>query len=110
MVPISAFIAWAYSVQPYLLGRAIDTEESSGLTNTARSYQGGFLGMRAFLSMLNPRETVEGIIFAFHMITESHETPRTSNFDHDLDYTYHSNSGIVRNNQSGYQVLDGENR
>lgn len=110
MVPISAFIAWAYSVQPYLLGRSVDIEGSSGHADIPRSYQGGFLGIRAFLAMLNPRETVEGIIFAFYMITKSDEPSISSDFGHDLDHTYHSNSGIIRNNPSGYQALDGENR
>ncbi|KAL7919637.1 organic solute transporter Ostalpha domain-containing protein [Trichoderma austrokoningii] len=110
MVPISAFIAWAYSVQPYLLGRGADTERLSGPTDIPKSYQGGFLGVRAFLAMLNPRETVEGIVFAFSMITELHEPSRSSDFGHDMDYTYHSNSGIMRNNRSRYQALDRENR
>lgn len=111
MVPISAFIAWAYSVQPYLLGRGADIEGSSERADIPRSYQGGFLGIRAFLAMLNPRETIEGIIFAFYMIiTKSHEPSSSSDLGHDLDHTCHSNSGIIRNNPSGYQALDGENR
>ncbi|KAL6904752.1 organic solute transporter Ostalpha domain-containing protein [Trichoderma evansii] len=110
MVPISAFMAWAYSVQPYLLGRGADIEESSGRKDILRSYQGGFLGVRAFLAMLNPRETVEGIVFAFYMITESHEASSAAELGHDMDHTYRSNSGIMRNNQSGYQALYGENR
>ncbi|KAK1255080.1 hypothetical protein MKX08_009075 [Trichoderma sp. CBMAI-0020] len=109
MVPISVFIAWAYSVQPYSLARA-DIEGASGHTDIPRSYQGGFLGIRAFLAMLNPRETVEGIVFAFYMITKSHKPSSPPDFGHDLDHTYHSNNGIVRNNTSGYQALDGENR
>lgn len=110
MVPISVFLSWAYSVQPYLLGRGTDIEVSSGRAEISRSYQGGFFGVRAFLAMLNPRETVEGIIFAFYMITKSREPSGASDFNHEMDHTYHSNSGIIRNNQSGYQALDGENR
>lgn len=107
MVPISAFIAWAYSVQPYLLGRGADIERSGGYADIPRSYQGGFLGVRAFLTMLNPRETVEGIIFAFYMLTESHKPSNSSDFGLDLDHTYHSNSGIIRNNAFRYQAVDG---
>jgi hypothetical protein len=103
-------MAWAYSVQPYLLGRSADIEGSSGYADIPRTYQGGLLGVRAFLAMLNPRETAEGILFAFYMITKSHEPSKSSDFGHDLDHTYHSHSGIIRNNTSGYQALDGENR
>lgn len=110
MVPISAFMAWAYSVQPYLLGRGADTEALSGRKDIIISYQGGFFGVRAFLAMLNPRETVEGVIFAFYMITEVREPSNASELGHDLDHTYRSNSGRMLNNQSGYQALDGENR
>ncbi|KAL7928272.1 organic solute transporter Ostalpha domain-containing protein [Trichoderma chlorosporum] len=109
MVPISAFITWAYFVQPYLLGRGTDIERSSGYANIPRAYQGGVLGARAFLAMLNPRETVEGIIFAFYMITKSHEPSSSSDVSYDLDYAYHSNSGIIRK-ITGYQALDRENR
>lgn len=110
MVPISVFLAWAYSVQPYLLGRVADMEDSSGRAAIPRSYQGGFLGVRAFLAMLNPKETVEGIILAFYMVTKLNEPSSASDFGHDLDHTYHSNTGMMRNHQSGYQALDGENR
>ncbi|KAH8129881.1 hypothetical protein FP744_10006883 [Trichoderma asperellum] len=110
MVPISVFLAWAYSVQPYLLGRVADMEDSSGRAAIPRSYQGGFLGVRAFLAMLNPKETVEGIILAFYMVTKLNEPSSASDFGHDLDHTYHSNTGMMQNHQSGYQALDGENR
>lgn len=110
MVPISAFMAWAYSARPYILGRGADIEGSSGYADIPRSYQGGPFGVRAFLAMLNPRETVEGIIFAFYMFTESNEPSSSPDFGHDLDHTYHSNGGMMRRNTSGYQALEGENR
>ena len=34
------------------------------------SYQGGFLGVRAFLAMINPTETLQAIGFAFTMATD----------------------------------------
>lgn len=71
MVPISLLLVWAYSVQPYLIKRSqTHVMEAGGPTALPRSYQGGFLGIRAFLAMFNPMETLEAIAFAFKMATE----------------------------------------
>lgn len=68
MVFISVFLAWAYSVRPYLIKnfRGSSVEAVQVLT----SYQGGILGVRAFLAIMNPMETINGILFAFQLLVD----------------------------------------
>lgn len=69
MVPICVLVAWAYPISPYLLPSSslLGDSESSGFSI---SYAGGFLGWRAFLGMMNPSDTINGIIFAAKLITK----------------------------------------
>lgn len=71
MVPISVFLAWAYSVRPYIIREAqMHVSELGGRQEIPRSYQGGPLGIYAFLEFLSPIETLEAIMFTFTMENE----------------------------------------
>lgn len=71
MVPISVFLAWAYSVRPYVFREAqMHVSEIGGRQEIPRSYQGGPLGIYAFLEFLSPMETLEAIVFTFTMENE----------------------------------------
>jgi hypothetical protein len=68
MVPISLLLIWAYPVGPYKYGQSGEAcERQSGERNT-RSYQGGFLGVRAFIAVANPMETIKGVALAFELL------------------------------------------
>ncbi|KFX89728.1 hypothetical protein O988_08534 [Pseudogymnoascus sp. VKM F-3808] len=68
MVPISLLLIWAYPVGPYKYGPSGEAcERQSGDRNT-RSYQGGFLGVRAFIAVVNPIETIKGVALAFELL------------------------------------------
>ncbi|KAH8665420.1 organic solute transporter Ostalpha-domain-containing protein [Ilyonectria robusta] len=57
MVPLSLFFLYAYSWNPYLLHNVqIETQDQSC------RYHGGFLGVRAWVSILNPKEIFDAIM------------------------------------------------
>jgi len=64
MVPLSLFFVWAYHWGTYSKSRKADDESDSAVPH----YQGGFLGRRAFLEMLNPSGLFRGIIHAFRLV------------------------------------------
>ena len=66
MVFISVLLAWAYSAKPYLTQNRRGVEDA----RAPKSYQGGFLGIRAFLAAMNPMETIQGILFAVRLILD----------------------------------------
>ncbi|KFY28375.1 hypothetical protein V491_00498 [Pseudogymnoascus sp. VKM F-3775] len=66
MVPISLLMVWAYPVSPYRMRPST----SRNFEGVPTSYQGGFLGIRAFLSMVNPSDTIEGAAFAIKLLTK----------------------------------------
>lgn len=67
MVPISFIIMWAYPVTPYLLSQSTARRSERGETHeyAPTSYQGGALGIHAFLAMLNPVDIIKAIAAAF---------------------------------------------
>lgn len=86
-VPFSVFFHFAYDVKPYYLENTAnhmplaqaDLESGSVSPNGKRapyttvgaagtSYQGGFLGIWAWLGMLNPSELISGFVFGFTML------------------------------------------
>jgi hypothetical protein len=72
MVPLSAFVVYAYPSSPYAIGErgsASDSELASVPVYTP-SYQGGALGHRAFAAMLSPTEIFAAIKFSFTMVKE----------------------------------------
>lgn len=99
-VPFSLFFHYAYPVTPYYLenvnrnlplahrqdheayplrqsdegsgpGKVRNHENVPVITSTAgSSYQGGFLGYRAWLGMLNPSELISGFVFGFTMLNK----------------------------------------
>lgn len=68
MVPLSIFFVYAYSWNPYTL-RNVATG-----TQTSQGYQGA---IRAFMQMLNPKEIVDAIVFAFTMNSEKSRMARS---------------------------------
>lgn len=92
-VPFSIFFHIAYKVEPYYLenvnrnGPIAHNDVEAGSTNLSErsgpegpyvsistagtSYQGGFLGIRAWLGMLNPSELISGFIFGLTMLDKA---------------------------------------
>lgn len=64
LVPFSVFFHYAYSVGPYIVDRHRGPERGE---SRYLDYQGGFLGVRAFLGMVNPSEILGAIAFMFTM-------------------------------------------
>ncbi|OBT56755.1 hypothetical protein VE04_03929 [Pseudogymnoascus sp. 24MN13] len=68
MVPISLLVIWAYPVAPYKYGPAGEACEREPGETYPRTYQGGFLGVRAFMDVVNPVETATGVVIAFQLL------------------------------------------
>ncbi|OBT79627.1 hypothetical protein VF21_01365 [Pseudogymnoascus sp. 05NY08] len=68
MVPISLLVIWAYPVAPYKYGPAGEACEREPGETYPRTYQGGFLGVRAFIDVVNPVETAKGVVIAFQLL------------------------------------------
>ncbi|PYH40715.1 OSTA/TMEM184 family protein [Aspergillus saccharolyticus JOP 1030-1] len=73
MVPFALFFHYAYSVRPYIIRRTLPAMEASvnpaySAVSDERRYQGGPLGVRAWLAMLDLREIAGAIRFAFTMV------------------------------------------
>ena len=89
-VPFSVFFHYAYDVKPYYLENTanhmplaqtdLETGSGSGSPNkpgpytnvgaAGSSYQGGPLGIWAWLGMLNPSELISGFVFGFTMLSK----------------------------------------
>lgn len=68
MVPFSIFFHYAYDVGPYIIGRRRHHPEHGATSQYyPQHYQGGFLGIRAFAGMMDPRELLGAIGFVFKM-------------------------------------------
>ena len=69
MVPICLLMVYSYPLTPYIHQRDTQAVEAgiAGQDIFARSYQGGPFGVWAWLAMLDPRETIEGFMFAFRI-------------------------------------------
>lgn len=70
MVPFSIFFHYAYDVGPYIIGHRQHHPAEGGhfsQGNYPQHYQGGFLGIRAFAGMMDPRELLGAIGFVFKM-------------------------------------------
>lgn len=61
MVPICLIVVWAYPVGPYYITNS----------RSHKTYEGGFLGIRAFVSAFNPADTIKGTVFALKVITKN---------------------------------------
>lgn len=83
MVPISFLMLWAYPVRPYRLGQPrkyAAAEAGEEIVFRPSNYQGGPFGLWAFLAMLNPRDGLEGLAFAFKMATEGRYLKKESGY------------------------------
>lgn len=107
MVPFSIFFHWAYDVAAYGISKprplplseitsrnSGDCEAYSGLVNStqqqsgygkdnryhnnAGAYHGGFLGVKAWASVLDPREIIHAILFSFVMRSEAKKRNRNA--------------------------------
>lgn len=65
LVPFSVFFHYAYDVGPYIIDHKSVPEHGEP---QYLHYQGGFLGGRAFLGMLNPGEMLGAIGLMFKMV------------------------------------------
>lgn len=74
MVPFALFFHYAYSVHPYIIHSIPQSE--AGETGGPRSYQGGYLGYRAWLGALNPMQMLQAIAFAFQSWSDDKVSPR----------------------------------
>ena len=112
MVPISLLFHYAYSYRPYVIGAKIPLKPAAhrdSMMPPPSSYQGGFLGLRAWLAILNPMETIEGIVFAFRMYSElrAHKSSQVNTYkdinDTALEPLNGNGAGM------GYDGSDGHN-
>ena len=82
MVPFAFFFNYAYSTKPYRLsnntaryGNSLEylavEENEAGRTYKSRQYQGGPLGLYAWLAFCNPLEFFREITSTYHMFRES---------------------------------------
>ncbi|KAJ9148694.1 hypothetical protein NKR23_g5001 [Pleurostoma richardsiae] len=73
MVPFSVFFHYAYSATPFLIPSS-DPESVEPMAGGVRPhYQGGPLGVSAWLAFLNPSEIIQAVIFAFRMPSRARE-------------------------------------
>lgn len=56
MVGFSIFFHYAYSVTPYMIDKLAGCE--TGCPSQDKHYRGGFLGVHAWIGMLNPMEII----------------------------------------------------
>jgi hypothetical protein len=74
MAPIACFFHYAYGIGPYKLSRSSSTDQHDYSTvdgngiKVQRRYQGGPLGIRAWLMLFNPMENVRDLRDTFGMI------------------------------------------
>ncbi|CAM1501442.1 Fc.00g034260.m01.CDS01 [Cosmosporella sp. VM-42] len=69
MVPLSVFFIWAYPWTVYSCTNAsLSLEGANGPVNFRQTYQGGPLGIRAWIEMFNPTEITRAILFGIQMI------------------------------------------
>lgn len=98
MVPFAVFFPFAYNVGPYIISRR---DRISDATNQHRAngraeatgvhyYQGGFLGMRAFIQIFNPMEILRAIKFAFQMVTEFRNSGNKATDHMEFEYNLQS--------------------
>jgi Organic solute transporter Ostalpha len=74
MVPFSIFFHYAYAYRSYIIRpRSVSTSESNAGRHIPQNYQGGFLGLRAWLVMWNPKEILDAIAFAFRVTAEQRQ-------------------------------------
>ena len=72
MIPFSAFFHYAYSYKFYVIGGRHSLEANkTDIPGYTPTYQGGPLGVRAYLAALNPTETFSAIIFSFKLYNPS---------------------------------------
>lgn len=64
MVGFSIFFHHAYSVTPYIIDEQVDPENGS---SQDQHYQGGFLGINAWVGMLNPMEIISAAASIFNL-------------------------------------------
>jgi hypothetical protein len=97
MVPLSLFFFYAYPWRPYLLSeqqKQFMNETGDSGVQFPGQYQGGPLGVWAWLGMFNPSEIVQAIAFAFSMMSEARRRGRSGRNQGEV------NDGLLYSNQA----------
>lgn len=71
MVPISLLLVYAYNAGPYFIRRPRNDDsarEELQQAGVLRTYQGGFLGWKVLVAILDPKETLQAILFAVKLL------------------------------------------
>lgn len=71
MVPISLLSVYAYNAGPYFIRQPRNDDsarEELQQAGVLRMYQGGFLGWRALVAILDPKETLQATLFAVKLL------------------------------------------
>lgn len=63
MAGFSIFFHYAYSVTPYIIDKQVGCE--TGCSSQDKHYRGGFLGVHAWIGMLNPMEFISAAASIF---------------------------------------------
>lgn len=63
MIPLSIAFVWAYPWRVYLVGGKPLIDGSAAVVQFTKPYQGGPVGIYAWLNMLNPSDTIQAIVF-----------------------------------------------
>ena len=109
MVPFSCFFHYAYSYRFYVIGGRHSLEANKNDVPGYRpSYQGGPLGVRAYLAAMNPSETISAIIFSFKLYLPSSQAyvRRRMEGPHGAAYAKSSN-GSSNNSSSNNMNMPG---
>lgn len=87
MVPMAILFHYAYSYRPYYLDQRQAVLQATGSPTGSQpplgSYQGGFLGWRAILQAIDPRDYIHAFVFAFNVGTEMLQYRLQANQDQD---------------------------
>lgn len=97
MVPFALFFPYAYSVSPYL---SVDSYHP---------YQGGFLGVNAWIGLFNPMEILRATAFAFGMAAELRKDgaiERSGEYSQ-VELHSHTTSTNSRSGDTGYYARQG---
>lgn len=64
MVPICLVVVWAYPVSPYREQSCDSQNGPEGGREDQKVYKGGPFGIRGFMAMINPWDTIKGTLIA----------------------------------------------
>lgn len=68
MVPICLVVVWAYPARPYRAQSSDSQNDPEGGLENQRTYRGGPFGIRGFMAMVNPWDTIKGTLIAAFLL------------------------------------------